>query len=202
MSNQRNYARAKAIEYKNKERLLKVNPNLNDKGGIYFLLREDENGFKYAYIGQSRESVGILTRLAQHLVGYKQHIDLSLKKHKLYSEENPYGWRVEFLNFPDNQLDEKEQFYIKQCALKGFQLRNVSLGGQSAGRNMINETKPARGYRDGVENGYKKASKEVSHLFEKHLNYTTKSDKPNKNQQKAVDKFEEFLSVCKSESEV
>lgn len=31
-----------AIEKKNKERLLKVNPKLNDKSGIYFLLREDE----------------------------------------------------------------------------------------------------------------------------------------------------------------
>lgn len=39
------------------------------------MVRTDENGFRYAYIGQA---VHILTRLAQHLVGY-QHIDLSLK---------------------------------------------------------------------------------------------------------------------------
>lgn len=31
MNNRQNIARAKAIELKNKERLLKVNPNLNDK---------------------------------------------------------------------------------------------------------------------------------------------------------------------------
>jgi len=195
--NYQNIRQAKAIERKNKERLLKVNPALNDKGGIYFLLRTDEQGFKYAYIGQSKSSAGILTRLAQHLAGYKQHIDLSLKKHGLYSEDNPYGWRVEFLNFPDSELDEKEQYYIKQYALNGYQLRNVSLGGQGEGRNMINDTKPARGYRDGVKQGYKNASKEVSRLFEKHLDYSTKSDNPNKNQQKAVEKFEEFLKVCK-----
>ena len=37
-----NIARAKAIEQENKKRLLKLNPKLNDKSGIYFLLREDE----------------------------------------------------------------------------------------------------------------------------------------------------------------
>lgn len=197
--NYQNIKQAKAIERKNKERLLKVNPKLNDKGGIYFLLRTDEQGFKYAYIGQSKASAGILTRIAQHLAGYQQHIDLSLKKHKLYSEDNPYGWRVEFLNFPDSELDEKEQYYIKQYALNGYQLRNVSLGGQGEGRNMINDTKHARGYRDGIKQGYKNASKEVSHLFEKHLDYFTKSDNPNKNQQKAVEKFKEFLNVCKED---
>ena len=71
-------------------RLLKLNSELNDHGGIYFLTRE-EDGFKYAYIGQSKESAGILTRLCQHLVGYSQWIDLSLKKHKLYNEDNPTG---------------------------------------------------------------------------------------------------------------
>ena len=56
-----NIARAKVIEQENKKRLLKLNPKLNDRSGIYFLLREDENGFKYAYIGQA---VHTLSRLA------------------------------------------------------------------------------------------------------------------------------------------
>lgn len=146
-STRKNIARAKAIEQENRKRLLKLNPELNDHGGIYFLTRE-EDGFKYAYIGQSKESAGILTRLCQHLVGYSQHIDLSLKKHKLYSEKNPTGWKVGCKNFPDSKLDEMEQYYIKLYASKGYQLRNVSLGGQGEGRNMINDTKPARGYRD------------------------------------------------------
>ena len=59
-----NYRQVYAIEKKNKERLLKVNSKLNDKSGIYFLLREDENGFKFAYIGQA---VHVISRLARHL---------------------------------------------------------------------------------------------------------------------------------------
>lgn len=42
LSNYKNIAKAKAIEKQNRERLLKVNPKLNDRSGIYFLLREDE----------------------------------------------------------------------------------------------------------------------------------------------------------------
>ena len=38
----KNIARAKAIEQENKNRLLKLNQKLNDKSGIYFLLREIE----------------------------------------------------------------------------------------------------------------------------------------------------------------
>ena len=196
-----NIARAKAIEQENKKRLLKLNPKLNDKSGIYFLLREDENGFKYAYIGQS---VGVLTRLASHMSGYEQHIDKSLKAHKLYDKEkNPYGWRVEFLNFPENQLDEKEKYYIKLYADKGYQLRNVSVGGQGSERDSgtIGERKPPKGYRDGIKQGYKNASKEISHLFDLHLDYKTKSDNPNKNQEKALHKLEEFLNYHKGDSE-
>lgn len=194
MNQKSNIARAKAIEQKNKERLLAVNPKLNDKGGIYFLLRKDEQNFKYAYIGQTRSSVGILTRLAQHMNGYTQHIDLSLKKHKLYSKDNPYGWRVEFLNFSDVELDEKEQYYIKQYALKGYQLRNVSLGGQGQGRNMINETKPGKGYRDGIKSGKKSLVKELSHIIDTHLTVTLKPEKANnKVSIKALEKFNELL---------
>lgn len=192
--NYQNVKRAKAIERKNKERLLKVNSKLNDKGGIYFLLRTDEQGFKYAYIGQSRESNGILTRLAQHLAGYQQHIDRSLKKHKLYSKDNPYGWRIEFLNFPDSELDEKEQYYIKQYALNGYQLRNVSLGGQGEGRNMINETKSAKGYRDGILQGRRQLARQLKHIIDMHLTVTIRQDKQNnKISVKALEKFYSLL---------
>ena len=83
-----NLRKAKAIEAKNKKRLLAIDPYLDEGSGIYFLVRKDENGIKYAYIGQAKH---LLTRLAQHLSGY-QHIDLSLKKHGLYSSENIYGY--------------------------------------------------------------------------------------------------------------
>lgn len=42
MNNQQNIAKAKAIEQKNKKRLIAVNPQLDDKSGIYFLTRIDE----------------------------------------------------------------------------------------------------------------------------------------------------------------
>ena len=53
-----NFKQIKAIEQKNKQRLLKVFPDLTEDSGIYFLTRQ-ENGFKYAYIGQAKH---ILTR--------------------------------------------------------------------------------------------------------------------------------------------
>ena len=68
-----NYRQIKAIEQKNKERILKVRPNVPNTSGIYIFFRE-ENDIKYAYVGQAKH---LLSRLAQHLSGY-QHIDLSL----------------------------------------------------------------------------------------------------------------------------
>ena len=181
--------KAKAIEQKNKNLLLSVNRELDEKSGIYFLLREDENGIRYAYIGQA---IHILTRLAQHLSGY-QHIDLSLRKHGLFSKDNPYGWAVHFMHYPLSELDEKEQYYIKLYASKGYQLRNKTAGGQGEGKAQIDEYRPAKGYRDGLQQGYKNASREIANLFEKHLNVSKKSEKPNKNQEKALEKFNAFL---------
>lgn len=194
--NYQNIARAKAIEQENKKRLLKLNPKLNDRSGIYFLLREDENGFKYAYIGQA---IHALSRLASHLVGYEQHIDLSLHKHKLYDKEkNPYGWRVEFLNFPESQLDEKEKYYIKLYADKGYQLRNVSLGGQGENRasGSIGERKAPKGYMQGIQQGKKVLARELSSIAEKHLKIELREDKQhNKVSQKQYEKFMDLLKV-------
>lgn len=196
--NYQNIARVKAIEQENKKRLLKLNPKLNDKSGIYFLLREDENGFKYAYIGQS---VGVLTRLVSHMSGHKQHIDKSLKAHKLYDKENnPYGWRVEFLNFSESQLDEKEQYYIKLYANKGYQLRNKTSGSQGEGKAQIDDYRPAKGYRDGLKQGRKNLAKELSNIAEKHLKIELRADKANnKVSQKQYEKFMDLLKVGGSE---
>ena len=194
--NYQNIARAKAIEQENKKRLLKLNPKLNDRSGIYFLLREDENGFKFAYFVQA---VQTLSRLASHLVGYAQHIDLSLKRHKLYDKEkNPYGWRVEFLNFPESQLDEKEKYYIKLYADKGYQLKNVSLGGQGENRasGSIGERKAPKGYMQGVQQGKKVLARELSSIAEKHLIIRLKPEKEhNKVSQKQYEKFMNLLKV-------
>ena len=186
----------KRMEREIKQRLLLVNPKLNEKSGIYFLTREDEQGIKYAYIGQAKH---ILSRLAQHMTGY-QHIDLSLKKHGLISNSNMFGWNVNFLNFPEELLDEKEQYYIKKYALGGYQLRNKTAGGQGSGKKQINDYRPGKTYRQGVEQGMKNASRDVAKLFEKHLNVSAKSNPPTVNQMKAMDKFEKFLELSKYDS--
>ena len=183
-----NYKQIKAIEQKNKQRFLAVEPNIPETSGIYILFRE-ENGFKYAYVGQAKH---LLTRLAQHLSGY-QHIDLSLKKHGLWSENNPCGWKVKCYDVPETMLDEKEREWISYCALKGYQLRNKTLGGQGEGKQGLDNQKAPKGYYDGKKQGYLDARKFVANLFDKHLQYSKKSDKPNKNQEKALEKFEEFL---------
>ena len=187
-----NIRQAKVIEYQNKKKLLEVNPKLDEKSGIYFLTRTDEDGFKYAYIGQAKH---ILTRLAQHLVGY-QHIDLSLKKHNLYSADNPHGWKVNFLHFSESQLDEKEQHYIKEYALNGYQLRNKTSGSQGTGKSQIDDYRPQKGYRDGLEQGRKNLARELNHIIDKHLVVSIKPEKVNnKVSIKAFEKFKEILNT-------
>ena len=187
-----------AIENSNKKRLLEINPKLNDNPGIYFLTREDEDGIKYAYIGQAKH---ILTRLAQHLIGY-QHIDLSLKKHKLYSADNPYGWKVNFLNFPISELDEKEQYYIKLYAQNGYQLRNKTSGSQGEGKRQIDEYRPQKGYRDGLKQGRKNLAREIRDIIDKHLIVSLKAEKQNnKVSQKALEKFNGLLEIGEVEGE-
>ena len=184
------FRQRKAIEKKNKRKLLTVNPNLNEESGIYFLTREDENGFKYAYIGQAKH---ILTRLAQHMVGYNQHIDLSLKSHGLFSKENPYGWNVSFANTSEEVLDDMEQRYIKEYAV-GFQLLNKTSGSQGSGKKKIGEYKPTKGYRDGLKQGRINLARELSSIAEKHLKIEIRDvKKNNKISQKQFEKFKELL---------
>ena len=135
------FRQAKAIEAKNKQKWLELNPELDDKSGIYVLRRIDENGFKYAYVGQAKH---IITRLAQHLVGY-QHIDLSIKKHGLHTPDNKYGWSVGFFHVPESELDNMERHYIKVFADEGYQLRNKTSGSQGEGKTKIDDYRPTKG---------------------------------------------------------
>jgi hypothetical protein len=186
-----NFKQRLAIEKKNKERLLKVNGDLNDKSGIYFLVREDENGFKFCYVGQARR---VISRLAQHMVGYTQHIDRSLKKHGLYAENNPHGWNVYHMNFEESLLDEKEQYYIKLYATHGYQCLNKTSGSQGQGKTQIAEYRPQKGYYDGLKQGRKQLAKELSHIIDKHLVISLKKEN-NKVSQKALSKFYDLLDV-------
>ena len=198
MNNYKNIAKIKAIDKKNEQKLLAVNPRLDNQSGIYFLLRKDsETGIKFSYVGQARH---IKDRLLQHLRGF-QRIDISLKSHKLYSKDNPDGWDIQFIHYPIEKLDEMERYYITLYAKNGYQSRNIDTGG-GAGKRELGERKQPKTYREGVERGYINASKEVANLFDKHLNYSKKSDKPNKNQDRAAEKFEDFLNYYKTTEEI
>lgn len=201
MSQYKNIAQIKAIEKKNRERLLKVNPNLNDRSGIYFLTRTDENDISYFYIGQA---VNIIQRMCGHLTGY-QHIDLSVKKRGFYSEENPYGWKINFINYPKSDLDKMEQYWILEYTKKGYQCRyNKTAGGQGEGKEKINEFKPSRGYRDGLKQGEKNLARELLSIAEKHLKIEIREDKKhNKISKRQYEKFMYLLKVgeCNVDSE-
>lgn len=170
--NKQNVIQAKRIETQNKQRWLEVNPFLENKSGIYILTREDENGFKYAYIGQAKR---VLARLAQHLVGYDQHIDLSLRKHGLWSDDNPHGWFAIATYYPEYELDIREQIAIKQHADLGFQLRNKTSGSQGKDKVGIAENKPSKGYYDGKKQGRSDITKELRQVV-KYLQITPQND--------------------------
>ena len=184
-----NFRQIKAIEKANRERILKTCPGVQDVCGIYIFVRE-EDGFKYAYVGQARK---LLTRLAGHLKGY-QHIDLSIRKHGLYSEENPTGWYIFCHRCDFDELDELERRYVLEYANKGYQLRNKTTGSQGEGKKDIADA-PTKGYLEGLHNGYKKAQKEIARLFDLHLKCETKKEPPTKLQIKALEKFNNFINV-------
>ena len=178
----------KAIEQRNKHRILAHFPEITDQCGIYIMTRE-EDGFKYAYVGQAQR---LLSRIVDHLNGY-QHIDLSIKKHGLRSEKNPTGWRIRSCVCKKSELDNMEKKYIHLCANTGYQMRNKTSGGQGKGKIGIADNRPSKGYHDGLRQGYLNASRDVGKLFEKNLIFTFQGEKTNKNKEKAMAKFNEFL---------
>ena len=183
---------AKAIETTNRKRLMKINPKLDDGSGIYFLTRTDENEISYFYIGQA---VHIIQRMCSHLTGY-QHIDLSIKKRGFYSEENPFGWKINFIHYPVEQLDKMEQYWILEYTKKGYQCRyNKTSGSQGEGKEKINEFRPAKGYRDGIQQGKITLARELKHIIDIHLNVSIRPEKANnKVSIKALEKFNDLLT--------
>lgn len=189
MNDRQNIAKAKSIEQKNKKRLLAVNPKLDEESGIYFLTRTDELGIRHAYVGLAHH---LLTRLAQHLSNY-QYIDNSIRKHGLYSEKKPYGYKVNFLHFPESELEEKERYYITQYSLQGYQMKNRDTGG-GAGKQELGERKPPKTYREGVQFGKKTLAKQLSDIISKHLTVRLKEEKQgNKVSEKQLEKFNRLL---------
>ena len=192
-----NYKQLYAIKSKNRKRILEVCPDMKNQSGIYFYTRTDSDGINYFYIGQS---VDCLERNISHLSGY-QHIDLSIKKRGFYSEKNPYGWKLNVMYYPKDKLDEMEQHWILEYTKRGYQCRyNKTAGGQGEGKEKINEFKPSKGYRDGIQQGKKVLARELSSIAEKHLIIRLKPEKEhNKVSQKQYEKFMDLLKVGDSE---
>jgi hypothetical protein len=162
-----NYRKLFAQKLANEARIKKLCPDITSESGIYVFSRVDEKGIKFAYVGQAKN---LLQRTADHLNGYSQHIDLSLKKHGLFdAEKNPYGWKLVFALAPECGLDAAEKAFILSYHQNGFQLHNETLGGQGEGKELI-ISKPRKGYLQGKIDGYTKAYKEIAELIAK---YTT-----------------------------
>lgn len=186
------YKKIYAIKMQNEKQIKKLCPKAEHKSGIYCFHREDENGFKYAYVGLATKSV--LSRCADHLRGFDQHIDKSIRKHKLYSEENPFGWKLDILCFCSaEECNEKEQFYIKKVHQSGRQLLNVTGGSQGKGKFNIGQNKQPKTYTEGVAQGEKNMAKRIKHLFDLHLDYNPKKEPPTKLQEKAIQKLQDIF---------
>lgn len=186
-----NYRQVFARKKRNEEKIKKFCPTIKPTSGIYWFGREDENGIKYGYIGKA--GTNILSRMADHFLGF-QHIDLSIKKWGMYDKDkNPYGYKCGIICYcKPSECDEKEQFYIKEWANKGIQLRNIQSGG-TLSRTNIADNKPSKGYYDGIKQGEKKAREQIKTYFEKYLDYSIKG-KPNKIKKRKLQEFTDFLA--------
>lgn len=193
-----NYRKIMAIRKANEDKIRKMCPSVTDNPGIYLFWRVDSDGFRFCYVGQART---LCKRMAEHLSGY-QHIDLSIKKHKFYDEEsNPWGYHTEVLEeCALDELDAREQYWIKYYADQGFQLRNKTTGSQSEGKAALGDAKSNKGYRDGLLQGRKNTQREIKELFDKYLTYDVKG-KPGKIKQRKYDEFTAFLNEGESEIE-
>lgn len=185
MNNKQRYA----ILKKNKEQWLQYY-SIKDESGIYILTRYDDNGFKFAYVGQAKK---VLTRLAEHLMGY-QHIDLSLKKHGIGAPFVKDGkWKCEKVIYcAETDLNFLEQERIRIMHRFGYQLYNHTTGSQGKGKQALGEQKPVKGYYDGIKQGRKKVIDEIN-------NRLTKGDIrlviecPNKRKEQHLAKLMELL---------
>ena len=178
-------------EKANRERIIaNVCPGIQKTSGIYIFHRIDEAGIRRAYCGQA---VNLLERCASHLAEY-DHIALSLKKHGFYSNEKPYGWKLAFKTCPREELDEKEIGTIKNLADDGFQMYNVTAGGQSKGKLVTGQYKQPKTYTQGVQQGRKALARELKDIADKHLTIELKAEKKaNKTSQRMFEKFMELL---------
>ena len=185
-----------AMKAEREKRIKKICPDIPNSSGIYVFYRIDEAGIRRAYCGQA---VNLLERCASHLGEY-DHIALSLKKHGFYSNENPYGWKLDYRRYPKSELNDKEVETIKSFADKGFQMYNVTAGSQGKGKQVTGQYKQPKTYSQGIQQGRKNMARELSSIAEKHLKIELREDKANnKVSQKQYEKFMDLLKVSDSE---
>lgn len=196
-----NYAQIFARKQSAQERIKKVCPQADTRKGIYAFYRVDEQGFKFAYVGQSGARDGIIGRLAEHLIGY-QHIDNSIRSHGLYDKQkNPYGYKILICAYCKTQeeLNQKEQEFIKKFADNSYQLRNKTIGSQGKGKTGLENAKPSKTYTQGVAYGTLKTKRKVKEFFDKYLDFVVKQPSTKIKERKFAE-FGEFLADADKEN--
>lgn len=176
-------------EYKNLVK--KICPEISEKSGIYSFYRVSEENEKCVYIGKAKN---LLERTASHFLGRKSHIDKSLLKHKIYSEDNPYGWKLKVVLECDFcELDKMERMAINSLNQQYFKLYNVESGG-TKGKFDINERQQTKlkSYKNGKNLGEIKAKTYVKTMFEKYLDFVIKPPE-NKVKQRKFEEFKNYL---------
>lgn len=177
---------------------------LNENPGIYILTREnkptkDGSIKKYIYVGQAKR---VIERLAQHFLSFEQRIDISLKTRGLYYKSNPYAWRIKVYYCNEDELNDKEREFIALAQEKGYELYNITSGGQDEGKEDINERAKGKGYRDGLSQGYKNCLKDIKEYFDKYLTIDFKGEYKKKDgsvKEIYLRKYNEFKELLNNE---
>ena len=184
-----NYKQLYAIKRDLEKKVQAHNSKITHDSGIYAF----ERTVNYVYVGQSKD---LLNRTVSHLQGYEQHIDLSLKKHGLYSNQNPAGWRVEVLEKCEEcDLDGAERRWIEYYNTNPVcELLNITDGGQGKGKADIGQRKAVKGYYDGIKQGRKKVIDEINNRLTKG-DIRLVIDNPNKIKEKHLAKLYEILGA-------
>ena len=180
---QRKYLKAQERMNKMCEFLYAYDNRLNETPGIYIFTRvnpptKDGTQKKYAYIGQA---VKVVERVASHFLSFSQRIDISLKTRGLWYKSNPYAWKIDVYYCNENELNDKEREFILAAQQQGYELYNITSGGQDEGKEDINERASGKGYRDGLKQGYKNAIKDINEFFDKYFSIMFKGDYQKKN---------------------
>lgn len=185
-----NYKKIYAAKKERENRIKRICPSIPNSSGIYVFYRTDEAGIRRAYCGQA---VNLCERCAAHLGEY-DHIALSLKKYGFYEEGNSFGWRLSYEICSKENLDEKEIAKIKSLADEGFQMYNITAGGQSAGKLVTGQYNQPKTYSQGVQQGKISLARDLKHIIDKHLTVELKPEKQgNKVSMKALEKFNALL---------